>query len=137
LERDWDARRKSCARTIIPNEPKIRIVKKTDSFTAIPKTRIPRKAKGCHRFGLFRKAKNINTIKNVNIKKKVSSLPNREKYNIVGLATIRPTDVGVPIGPRLRRHTHGRAATTIPERAGRRRAIPSDCPNNQKNPAVM
>tara|TARA_B100000131_G_scaffold38670_1_gene35015 strand:- start:553 stop:789 length:237 start_codon:yes stop_codon:yes gene_type:complete len=77
------------------------------------------------------------TVKNVNAKKKLSSLPNLEKYNIVGLVSRKATVRGVPIVPRFRRQTHGRNTTAIPERAGSRRAMPSDWPKIQKKAAVI
>ena len=77
------------------------------------------------------------TVKNVSVKKKLSSLPNLEKYSIVGLVSSKATVNGVPTIPRFRRHTHGRTTTTMPEIAGRRRAMASDWPKSQKKAAVI
>jgi len=92
---------------------------------------------GCHRLGASRKETSVITVKNVNAKKKLSSLPNLEKYSIVGLVSRRTIVKGVPIAPRFRRQIQGSATTAIPEIAGRRRAILSDWPNNQKKADVI
>tara|TARA_Y100000817_G_scaffold303850_1_gene286223 strand:- start:1935 stop:2105 length:171 start_codon:yes stop_codon:yes gene_type:complete len=55
---------------------------------------------------------------------------------MVGLVRSKATEIEVPIMPRLLRQTHGRRTTAMPEIAGSRRAILSDCPNSQKKAAV-
>ncbi len=122
---------------MIPNEPKINTVRKTDSFTAKLSTSKTKSATGCQLRGLVRKDMNAITVRNVNSKKKLSSLPNLEKYSIVGLVSSKAIVTGVPMMPRLRRQTHGRSTTAIPETAGRRRAILSDWPKSQKKAAVI
>jgi len=79
---------------------------------------------------------NVITGKNVKARKKLSSLPNLEKYLMVGIVRCKATEIGVPIMPRLLRQTHGRRTTAMPEIAGSKRAILSDCPKSQKKAAV-
>tara|TARA_Y100001970_G_scaffold7545_1_gene8678 strand:+ start:3082 stop:3492 length:411 start_codon:yes stop_codon:yes gene_type:complete len=124
--RTKDAARRSWAIRTIPNEPNIKTVRKTDSFTAKLSTSKFRSAIGCHLLGLRRKEINAITVKNVKARKKLSSLPNLEKYNIVGLVRSKAIEIRVPIMPRLLRQTHGRRTTAMPEIAGSRRAMLSD-----------
>tara|TARA_B110000014_G_C20012764_1_gene525156 strand:+ start:655 stop:1059 length:405 start_codon:yes stop_codon:yes gene_type:complete len=119
------------------NTPKRKIINNTDSFIAIPVTSEESRAVGCHHLGSLRNPKSAATKTVVARRKNISSLPNLEKYNMLGLMRRRLLAEIVPTGPKCFRQCQGKPKSKIPDKAANSRAVKSDSPNSQKKPAVI